>query len=173
MADWEINQGAIVERPRDVGAHPLLAEIYGRHDALIRRRAIRRGERTLEVAFGRHPHPDADVGIEAFPGNAREVAGRDVDAHVGIADARDLPFRDGAFDVVVGRRVLHHVPAEDRDRIVDEARRVLAPDGTLYFGAVQTMPFARPAFGDILKALDFVIANDYPARGEVTEISSA
>jgi hypothetical protein len=50
---------------------------------------------------------------------------------------------------------------------------VIRPDGTLYFGAVQTMPFARPAFGDILKALDFVIANDYPARGEVIDISSA
>ena len=47
---------------------------------------------------------------------------------------------------------------------------VIRPDGTLYFGTVQTMPFARPAFGDILKALDFVIANDYPARGEVVDI---
>jgi hypothetical protein len=30
------------------------------------------------------------------------------------------------------------------------------------------MPFARPHFGDVLTALDFVIAKDYPARGEVT-----
>ncbi len=29
------------------------------------------------------------------------------------------------------------------------------------------MPFARPRFEDILPALDFVIKNDYPARGEV------
>ncbi len=42
-------------------------------------------------------------------------------------------------------------------------------DGTLYFSTVQTMPFARPGFGDILKALDFVIAKDYPARGEVVD----
>ena len=48
---------------------------------------------------------------------------------------------------------------------------MIRPDGTLSFGAVQTMPFARPAFGDILKALDFVIANDYPARGEVIDAS--
>jgi hypothetical protein len=32
------------------------------------------------------------------------------------------------------------------------------------------MPFARPSFGDILKAIDFVVAKDYPARGEVTKI---
>ncbi len=43
------------------------------------------------------------------------------------------------------------------------------PDGSLYFANVQTMPFARPSFGDLLKALDFVIAKDYPARGEVVD----
>lgn len=46
---------------------------------------------------------------------------------------------------------------------------LVRPDGTLYFGAVQTMPFARPQFGDILKALDFVLAKNYPARGEVID----
>jgi len=40
-------------------------------------------------------------------------------------------------------------------------------DGTLYFGSVQTMPFARPSFAEVLGALDFVLTNDYPARGEV------
>jgi peroxiredoxin len=44
---------------------------------------------------------------------------------------------------------------------------LVRPDGTLYFASVQTMPFARPAFADILKAVDFVLAKDYPARGEV------
>ena len=46
---------------------------------------------------------------------------------------------------------------------------VIRPDGTLYFGTAQTMPFARPAFAEILGALDFVIKNDYPARGEVLD----
>jgi peroxiredoxin len=50
---------------------------------------------------------------------------------------------------------------------------VIRPDGTLYFASVQTMPFARPAFGDILKAIDFVIEKDYPARGEVIEKQAA
>jgi peroxiredoxin len=43
---------------------------------------------------------------------------------------------------------------------------IVKPDGTLYYGAVQTMPFARPPFQDLLGAIDFAIANDYPARGE-------
>jgi peroxiredoxin len=50
----------------------------------------------------------------------------------------------------------------------EPALYLVRPDGTLYFGTTQTMPFARPHFGDVLTALDFVIAKDYPARGEVT-----
>jgi hypothetical protein len=42
-------------------------------------------------------------------------------------------------------------------------------DGTLYFASVQTMPFARPNFSEVLQALDFVLNNDYPARGEVID----
>ncbi len=45
---------------------------------------------------------------------------------------------------------------------------IVRPDGTLYYGAVQTMPFARPEFQDLLGALDFAIASNYPARGEYT-----
>ncbi len=42
----------------------------------------------------------------------------------------------------------------------------MRPDGTLYFAAVQTMPFARPHFDELIGALDFAIAKNYPARGE-------
>lgn len=45
---------------------------------------------------------------------------------------------------------------------------LVKPDGTLYYGSTQTMPFARPAFQDLLGAIDFAVANDYPARGEYT-----
>lgn len=45
---------------------------------------------------------------------------------------------------------------------------LVRPDGTLYYGAVQTMPFARPSFTDLVGAIDFVVANNYPARGEYT-----
>lgn len=37
----------------------------------------------------------------------------------------------------------------------------------MYFSRVQTMPFARPHFADILSAIDMVVAKSYPARGEV------
>ncbi len=45
---------------------------------------------------------------------------------------------------------------------------LVRPDGTLYWGSTQTMPFARPHFDEIVGAIDFVVKNDYPARGEFT-----
>ena len=45
---------------------------------------------------------------------------------------------------------------------------LIKPDQTLYYGAVQTMPFARPSFTDLMMAIDFAISKNYPARGEYT-----
>ena len=45
---------------------------------------------------------------------------------------------------------------------------MVTPQQALYYGSVQTMPFARPHFSELVSALDFAIANDYPARGEYT-----
>jgi peroxiredoxin len=50
---------------------------------------------------------------------------------------------------------------------------LIRPDRTLYFGNVQTMPFARPHFADVLNAIDFVVAKDYPARGELLTLAPA
>jgi peroxiredoxin len=44
---------------------------------------------------------------------------------------------------------------------------LIRADGTLYWSAIQTMPFARPHFRELLSAVDFVIAKEHPARGEV------
>lgn len=46
---------------------------------------------------------------------------------------------------------------------------LVRPDGTLYFGTTQTMPFARPSFADILGAVGFVLDRNYPARGEIVD----
>lgn len=39
-------------------------------------------------------------------------------------------------------------------------------DRSLYYMSVQTMPFVRPHFSELLSALDFAIEKNYPARGE-------
>lgn len=45
---------------------------------------------------------------------------------------------------------------------------MVTPEQSLCYGSVQTMPFVRPHFSELVGALDFAIANDYPARGEYT-----
>ena len=126
MGDSEILGGAIAERPREVSEHPLLAAIYDRHDALIQRHVHPDG-RSLELAFGRYAHPDADVGVEVYHENSVDAVGIEATT----ADARALPFADDSFDTVIGRRFLHHVPEDERGEIIAEARRVLAPGGRL------------------------------------------
>lgn len=43
---------------------------------------------------------------------------------------------------------------------------LVRPDATLYSSIVSTMPFARPHFEDVLKAVQFIAQKDYPPRGE-------
>ena len=47
------------------------------------------------------------------------------------ADARDLPFPDGAFALVLVSLLLHGLDEADRGAVLREARRVLRPGGTL------------------------------------------
>ena len=61
---------------------------------------------------------------------------------------------------------------EEPGRFSEPGLFLVKPDGTLYFGAVQTMPFARPRFADLIPALDFVLKTDYPARGELESLAA-
>ena len=50
-------------------------------------------------------------------------------AELHVADAENLPFPDGQFDIVYSWGVLHHTP--DPTKALAEAQRVLAPHGEL------------------------------------------
>ena len=54
-----------------------------------------------------------------------------LDVETVTAQASDLPFPDGAFDLVFGHAVLHHLP--DLDAAFAELARVLRPGGALAF----------------------------------------
>jgi len=66
--------------------------------------------------------------IEVLRANAQRL-GVTLDARV--ADAEALPYDDGAFDLVLGHAVLHHLP--DLDAAWREIHRVLAPGGVAVF----------------------------------------
>ncbi|MEP2059349.1 peroxiredoxin-like family protein [Maribacter litoralis] len=54
---------------------------------------------------------------------------------------------------------------KEPDEFSEPGLFLIRPDNTLYASAIQTMPFARPNWDDILNAIDYVTKNDYPARG--------
>ncbi|NVK14901.1 MAG: AhpC/TSA family protein [Rhodobacteraceae bacterium] len=57
---------------------------------------------------------------------------------------------------------------EEPELFAEPGLFLVTPEQTLYYGSVQTMPFVRPHFSELVAALDFAIPNNYPARGEYT-----
>ena len=39
-------------------------------------------------------------------------------------------------------------------------------EGKVYWESIQSMPFGRPAFKDVLNGIDYILKEGYPARGE-------
>ena len=66
--------------------------------------------------------------LRALEASADEL---DVEVETVRAEAGDLPFPDGSFDLVFGHAVLHHLP--NLDQAFGEFARVLRPGGTLAF----------------------------------------
>jgi SAM-dependent methyltransferase len=60
--------------------------------------------------------------------------------HFARADGMALPFRDGAFDLVLSHAVIEHVP--DATRYLSECRRVLKSDGRCYLSTAPYLSFA-------------------------------
>jgi len=79
---------------------------------------------------------------------------------LGLAQAREW----GLF--ISTSRGTTSIGIEEPALFAEPAVFIVRPDGTLYYGAVQTMPFARPHFDELLAALDFALDKNYPARGE-------
>ena len=57
---------------------------------------------------------------------------------------------------------------EEPELFAEPGLFMVTPEQSLYYGSVQTMPFVRPHFSELVSALDFAIEKNYPARGEYT-----
>jgi SAM-dependent methyltransferase len=74
-----------------------------------------------------------DVAEEALVGQDRPTV---------VADMRELPLPSASFDAVLSVQSLEHVP--DPERVVAEARRVLAPGGVAMFVTPNALTFGVP-----------------------------
>lgn len=79
-----------------------------------------------------------------------------------------LPIAYG-FDANEGRKwglyISTAIAEKETPVFVEPGVFLIRPDQTLYAASIQTMPFARPHFDEILGAVQFVTENNYPARG--------
>ncbi len=84
--------------------------------------------------------------------------------------AYNLPLseaRDWGLFISTGRGTTS-IGIEEPELFSEPGLFMINADQTLYYQAIQTMPFTRPSFGALLGALDFAIEKNYPARGAYT-----
>lgn len=73
------------------------------------------------------------TGFDCFPAKVAFCRTTHRDGRFLVADARrPFPFRDGAYDRVLIRDILHHLAEPDRAHVLRESMRVLAPGGRLW-----------------------------------------
>lgn len=99
---------------------------------------------------------------------AEEMAAKIDSKDLRIAHGLDLSKAREWGLYISTSRGMTSIGIEEPALFSEPAVYLVRPDQSLYFGSVQTMPFTRPHFSEMVGALDFVIANDYPARGEYT-----
>lgn len=97
-----------------------------------------RGKKLLEIGCGlgtdllQFARGGAEVtGVDLTPASIelvrRRFAMHELPVQLQVADAENLPFADGSFDVVYSFGVLHHTP--NTPRSIEEVYRVLRPGG--------------------------------------------
>src|SRR3954451_17387480 len=123
MVDWSVGE---YERTA--------AELEPAARHVVERAAIAPGERVLDLACGTGNAAllaaaacARATGLDSAPRLVEVGRERVPDAEFVVGDALDLPFDDGAFDVVVS--VFGVIFAPDPARAVEQILRVLAPGG--------------------------------------------
>jgi ubiquinone/menaquinone biosynthesis C-methylase UbiE len=136
------------------------------------------GEGLAQVSIGHlHISQMRQFGIDLVPRKvvqARErAAAHNLRAGFAVADARRLPFRDGAFDSIFCVAVLQHVPeaeeaVQEFARVTRRGGRVLAvePDNRARYG-YSSIPAGQEAFEALGRYTDAWLT----ARGEARDVA--
>jgi SAM-dependent methyltransferase len=108
------------------------------------------------------------VGIDASPAMVHLAATRGVPELAMVADAAELPFRDGAFDLVVAYMSLHDI--DQMPQAMAQIARVLGPGGRLCMAIVHPLNSAG-SFSGRQATAPFVISGSYLDPAPVTWMS--
>ena len=115
------------------------------HRQLVNQARIQPDQRILEIGCGtgnlailiKRLHPGAEVvGIDPDPKALaraqRKARRKTLYVHLDRGFAEELPYSDASFDLVVSALMFHHLGPEEKEKTLEEARRVLKPGGSLH-----------------------------------------
>src|SRR6516165_12517193 len=113
--------------------------------ALLEQAALRAGHRVLDIGCGtgtlavliKRRYPEVEVvGLDPDPkalaraARKAQRAALSIQLDQGFSD--ELPYPEGSFDRVFSSFMFHHVRADQREKTLHEAWRVLRPGGSLH-----------------------------------------
>lgn len=108
---------------------------------------------------------DRGVGVIAVSGDTWERAAEAVETWA----LNGLPVGYGQSVASMrewGLFVSHAIKDSEPALFGEPGLFLIRPDGAVYYQSVQSMPFGRPSWDEMLGAIDFVVKADYPPRGE-------
>ncbi|MBO0911474.1 MAG: class I SAM-dependent methyltransferase [Acidobacteria bacterium] len=113
--------------------------------ALIEQAGLESGQRVLEIGCGtgtlaatiKRMHPTIDVaGLDPDPKAlaraTRKAVRENLRIEFKLGYAGELPYPAVSFDRVFSAFMFHHLPADEKSRMLREARRVLKPGGEFH-----------------------------------------
>jgi len=75
------------------------------------------------------------------------------------------------FDIEEGRKwglfVSKGINEKEPKTFLEPGIFIVDTNNKLYWQSIQSMPFGRPNFKDILNGIDYILKESYPARGEL------
>lgn len=157
--------GDVIHQPRlyeVVTTAVFLGRRNGIWDSLVEASGVVPGDRILDVGCGTG-YFTLRLAAAAVPGGL--VTGIDpsesmidfcmhrfsADVRFITGTAQDLPFDDGAFDVVASSMAIHHIPVPARAEALREMHRVLRPGGRLLIA--DERPPDNPILRRLLRSL--------------------
>ncbi|MCG1037194.1 peroxiredoxin-like family protein [Polaribacter sargassicola] len=83
-------------------------------------------------------------------------------------DIKNVPLGYG-LSIDEGRKwgllVSNAISDKEPEQFVEPGLFILDKEGKIYWESIQSMPFGRPEFKDVLKGIDYILKEGYPARG--------